>query len=83
MIYGPVDLSVAEHAYWVFSVWREIEQGDFAFFGVSTNGINFSGYFYQAGDNSDWTYDGITLDNLIGQSQVWVGWYFELSLIHI
>lgn len=77
MIYGPVDLSVAEHAYWVFSVWREIEQGDFAFFGVSTNGINFSGYFYQAGNNSDWTYDGITLDDLIGQNQVWVGWYFE------
>ena len=74
MIYGPFDLSYSSDARTVFNLWREIESGfDFVFFGVSADGINFSGFTWDG--NANWENHTVSYTGWVGDSSVWVGWY--------
>jgi hypothetical protein len=77
MKYGPFDLSDAETADIIFSLWLETEANyDTVFFGVSHNAN--SGYI-------GWEWSGIAgwedmqfgLEAYIGDASVWVGWLFQ------
>jgi hypothetical protein len=76
MIYGPFDLSDADDAATVFDLWRSIETGyDYVYFGVSNDGTNFYGYFWD--DQVSWETKSIYYGSYVGDSSVWVGWYFH------
>ncbi len=75
MVYGPFDLSDANDAETIFYLWREIEVSyDYAFFGVSGNGTNFYGYYWDG--YADWTQITVGMADWVGDSTVWVGWKF-------
>lgn len=75
MVYGPFDLSTASSAETWFTLWREIEPAfDGLFFGVSSDGVNFNGVWWDG--TADWQDQGIDISAFVGDSTVWVAWYF-------
>jgi hypothetical protein len=73
--YGPFDLSDANNAGTEFVMWHDTEVDfDWVFFGVSHNGIDFYGWFFDG-------YNGCTRWNayypeFTGDPSVWVAWVF-------
>lgn len=92
LIYGPVDLSLpVTDAELQFVLWSDTEAliiGDIfipidpVWWGISTNGIDFTGY-HTGGSTGDWTpasldlADDPWLGNFTGQPAVYFGWLFE------
>lgn len=75
MIYGPFDLSNAKSADVAFMLWRYIENTyDHLFFGISSNGTNFDGWSWDG--SADWENKIFSLNNYLGDSDVWIGWHF-------
>ena len=76
IVYGPFDLSNAIDAEIKFDLWRRIESGyDFVFAGMSTDGIHFSGYYYDG--NRSWEQERPNFSSFAGNSQVWVAFIFS------
>jgi len=76
MIYGPFDLSRANNAGTDFTMWFDTELNwDSVFFGVSGDGVNFSGVQW-TGYRSCTPY-AFTYSGLLGDPSVWVAWVFE------
>ncbi|MFZ2517480.1 MAG: PKD domain-containing protein, partial [Anaerolineae bacterium] len=76
MIYGPFDLSNATDADTIFDLWRATEAGyDYVFFGASSDGINFNGLAWDG--NADWEAKDIYYTAYVGDTSVWVGWFFH------
>jgi hypothetical protein len=77
MIYGPFDLSGgATNAGTEFTMWYDTEVNfDYVFFGVSHDGINFSGVRW-TGYNACAPYS-ITYGDWVGDPSVWVAWVFH------
>jgi len=78
MIYGPFDLgdatgaTAAEAIFWL---WRQIEENyDYIFFGASGDGATFNGLMWDG--TAEWDGVQIDLNNYLGDSTVWAGWYF-------
>lgn len=75
MIYGPFDLSNAKSAQVAFMLWRHIEVNyDHVFFGISSNGSNFSGWSWDG--DVGWENKTFSLSPYLGDSDVWIGWHF-------
>jgi len=84
MIHGPFDLSDAIDAHAEFFVWSETEAPeipfDFVFWGASTDGVEFSGFFLNT--NTDWTSVDFDMTNvpglgdLTGRDRVWFAFAF-------
>ncbi|MBM3130190.1 MAG: hypothetical protein FJ009_16390 [Chloroflexi bacterium] len=75
MLYGPFDLSNASDADTYFQLWREIEvRYDWVYFGVSTDGQNFNGTFWDG--NASWEFKDIYYTSYAGNSAVWIAWVF-------
>jgi subtilisin-like proprotein convertase family protein len=77
MVYGPFDLSGAATAKSHFYRWGITEQDlDYLYFGVSTDGTNFNGLSW-SGDTAGWVEQTVNFDEYVGNSSVYVGWYFH------
>ncbi|OGO26400.1 MAG: hypothetical protein A2W33_10785 [Chloroflexi bacterium RBG_16_52_11] len=77
MIYGPFDLSDAATAEVDFWLWRQIEvYYDYIYFAASHDSTNFTAGWYWDG-TAGWEEIRISLDNMLGDDSVWVGWYFH------
>ena len=75
MIYGPFDLSTATDAGTEFVLWREIEPDyDGVFFGVSSNGNNFTGIIWDGSAGCE--LHNVSYTDWVGDSSVWVAWVF-------
>ncbi len=76
MVYGPFDLSDANDAGTEFSMWHRIEAGyDYVFFGVSSDGVHFSGLQWDGSANC--TLYNIGYTDWVGDPSVWVAWMFR------
>jgi len=76
MIYGPFDLSNAKSARASFRLWRQIEvENDSIFFGWSTDGAYYEGYCWDG--SVGWEEISVSLDDRLGDNNVWVGWFFR------
>ena len=84
MVYGPFDLSDATSARMTFDNWtKSVEEGydqdgipyESFYYGYSTNDKVFFGNF-RHGDRTPWHQEYLPLDEVCGQSQVWVGFCF-------
>ncbi len=80
-IVGPVNLSTYTAGSFFFDVWQQTGNGDYLFYGASTNGTNFSGWNVTANtsgfervtrDITNWG----TLGNLAGQGSVWFAFFY-------
>jgi len=75
MIYGPFDLSDANDAGTEFVMWHDIEADyDWAFFGISDDGSNFGGWYFDGYD--DCTVWNAYYSGYVGDPSVWVAWVF-------
>lgn len=75
MMYGPFDLGSATDAQVSFKLRYQIEPThDYAFYGVSTDGVTFYGYEWSG--SSDWKTVTSSLQSYVGQKNVWVIWEF-------
>ncbi|MFC2029381.1 hypothetical protein ACFLWA_01475, partial [Chloroflexota bacterium] len=78
MIYGPFSLAGATAAELAFHSWRNLENDyDWLFWGASTDGSDFSGYYASGGSGSGFetVFDlsnASTLGDLRGRSNVWI-----------
>lgn len=73
--YGPFDLSSALDAGTEYVMWHEIEPDyDWVFFGVSEDGINYTGIFWDG--DAPCTLYNITYGDWVGDPSVWVAWVF-------
>jgi len=80
MVYGPFDLSDATSARMTFYIWNQSESDFDEFYcGCSTDGINFIGYTL-SGDWTPWSQYTLSLNEVCGQSEVWVGLEFSSDL---
>jgi hypothetical protein len=78
MIYGPFDLSDANivDTGTEFVMWHEIEEiYDEVFFGVSHDGNNFTGLYWDG--SAPCTLHNIYYPDWIGDPSVWVAWMFR------
>ncbi len=75
MIYGPFDLSDANNAGTEFVMWHDTEVSyDWVFFGFSSDGNNFSGWFFDG--YVDCTVWNAYYGSMLGDPSVWVAWVF-------
>jgi hypothetical protein len=82
MVYGPFSLADATDAELNFWFWNK-SQGpdDYLFWGASTDGSMFYGWQW-TGNSGGWVSESFdltdvyTLDDLCGQPQVWIGFFF-------
>jgi hypothetical protein len=73
--YGPFNLSDATDAGTEFVMWYDIEvYFDWVFFGVSEDGVNYTGIFWDGYDAC--TRYNITYTDWVGDPSVWVAWVF-------
>ena len=78
--YGPFDLSDATDAGTEFTMWHDMEPYyDWVFFGVSSDGITYSGIFWDG--YTPCTLYNITYSDWTGDSSVWVAWVFYSDYI--
>jgi subtilisin family serine protease/Zn-dependent metalloprotease len=76
MVYGPFSLTNATSAATSFALWRETEPFfDTLFFGVSTNGVNFNGLFWDG--SADWELKTVAFNDYVGNPEVWVAFVFQ------
>ena len=80
-IVGPINLASYNAGSFAFDLWQQTGNGDYLFFGASTNGTNFSGWNVTANttgfqrltqDITSWG----TLGNLTGQGSVWFAFFY-------
>jgi len=76
MIYGPFNLSTATQAELLFYRWNKTISPDRLFWGHSTDGSYFTGWNV-TGDSGGWQYQSFGLASVVGQSQVWIGFFFQ------
>jgi len=76
MIYGPFDLSNATQAELLFYRWNKTISPDRLLWGQSTDGSHFTGW-QVTGDSGGWQYQSFDLAGVVGQSQVWIGFFLE------
>jgi len=72
-----LDLTTANLADFEFFMRYETEpEWDYIFVGVSKDGQEFSGEWW-SGDSEGWQYFDLELTDYIGQSEIYIGWYFH------
>jgi len=76
VVYGPFDLSYAKSAELTFQLWRDIEEiYDWISCGFSEDGNTFYGTGWDG--NVGWETETLSLDSYMGDSYVWIAWYFH------
>jgi len=77
MKYGPFDLSDAIDAELNFYYWNNSELGcDYFHWLVSADDSSYYG-FSTSGNSGGWQYQSMDLSSYVGDSSVWVAFYFE------
>ena len=84
ILYGPMSLVGATDAWMEFERWMDTEINDKVAVIASTDGLNFTGWTIY-GDFTGWNFYSYSLSetsfrglgNLIGEPEVWVGFYFQ------
>lgn len=78
LVCGPFDLSQADKFYVEFAnTLATRDTDDYFFFGVSTDGSNFSGTSWTGEIENTWIYHREHIQGVTGNSSVWVAWLFH------
>ncbi len=76
LVYGPFSLEAAADAWVAADVWSSVEEGyDFLYLATSTDGSNYVGVAL-SGSTYGWVHPVLGLRDELGQSQVWIAFYF-------
>ena len=77
LVYGPFSLSGAADAWLEADMWSSVEEGyDFIWIASSTDGTNYTGV-QLTGSTYGWAHPVFSLRDELGQSQVWIAFYFS------
>jgi hypothetical protein len=76
LVCGPFNLSQADKFIVQYSYWLDIFQGDYFFYGVSTNGTNFDGLL-RTGNTGGWVTQREHIFGVGNQITIWLAWAFE------
>lgn len=78
MVYGPFDLSGYSTAWMDFYYWNNSELNyDKLYWRASGNNFATWTQGYKSGDSRFWSYQSMDLVDFLGDSSVWIAFYFE------